>query len=181
MKSNNIFSNPIPRITAYFLGNRIKIIKLRMPENKWETGEKWVEKGLVYYKQGEYDKTIEAFNKAIAIDPNNERAWFGKGQVFAKLGEYTKAIEAFNKAIALDPNNGYAWFGKGQVFAKLGEYNKAIEAFNRAIAINSNDGLALGSKGVVFAINQLKNLIKQYNSISKTDLHGSIKEKFLIN
>ena len=158
MKSNNIFSNPIPRITAYFQGNKIKTIKLEMPENKWETGGNWVEKGLAYYKQGEYDKTIEAFNKAIAIDPDDERAWFGKGQAFAKLGEYNKAIEAFNKAIAFDPNNGYAWFGKGQVFVKLGECIKAIEAFNKAIAINSNDGLALGSKEIVFAIKQLKNL-----------------------
>src|SRR5659263_70521 len=117
MKSNNIFSNTIPRITAYFLGNKIKIIKLKMPENKWETGEKWVEKGLVYYKQGEYDKTIEAFNKAIAIDPNNGHAWFGKGQVFAKLGEYHKAIEAFNRAIAINSNDGLALGSKGVVFA----------------------------------------------------------------
>src|SRR5665811_410249 len=117
MKSNNIFSNPIPRITAYFQGNKIKTIKLEMPENKWETGGNWVEKGLAYYKQGEYDKTIEAFNKAIAIDPNNEYAWFGKGQVFVKLGECIKAIEAFNKAIAINSNDGLALGSKEIVFA----------------------------------------------------------------
>ncbi len=33
-----------------------------------QTAGKWVEKGLAYYKQGDFNKAIEAFNKAIAID-----------------------------------------------------------------------------------------------------------------
>ncbi len=46
-----------------------------------QTAGEWVENGNTFGKLGEYDKAIEAYNKAIAIDPNYKEAWYNKGLV----------------------------------------------------------------------------------------------------
>ncbi len=104
-----------------------------------QTAGEWVEKGIAYGKQGEYNKAIEAFDKAIAINPNSKETWYNKGNALTKLGEYDKAIEAYDRAIAIDPNYRDAWNNKGTALIRLGENDKAIEAFDKIIALYPDD------------------------------------------
>jgi LPXTG-motif cell wall-anchored protein len=135
-----------------------------------QTAVEWVEKGIAYGKQGEYNKAIEAYNKAIAIDPNDKKALLNKGFAFAELGEHNKAIEAYKKAIAIDPNDKDALLIGGLVFFELGEYNKAIEAYNKAIAIDPNDAAAWAYKGTAFTVlGKYDEAIEAYNKAIALD------------
>ncbi len=80
---------------------------------------------------GEYDKAIEAFNKAIAIDPNNKEAWFGKGEAFDKFGEYDKAIEAYDRAITIDPNYEGAKINRELAIKKMVEQRSTSPISNQ--------------------------------------------------
>jgi Flp pilus assembly protein TadD len=51
-----------------------------------------------------HNKAIEAFNKAIRLDPNDARPWSGKGDALNKLGRYDESVDAYDEAIRLDPN-----------------------------------------------------------------------------
>jgi len=62
----------------------------KMNENK--AGD-WLEKGNRYYKQGEYKKAIDCYDKAIKINPKDAMAWNNKGNVYSELKEFAKAIE----------------------------------------------------------------------------------------
>lgn len=105
-----------------------------------------VNEGISYGKLGEYNKAIETFDEAIAINPDEKSAWYNKGIAFDRLGEYEKSIEAYNRAITIDPDFADAWNNKGIALSRLGKNDEAIEAFDRVLEINPDDEYALQSK-----------------------------------
>ncbi|RLI95338.1 MAG: hypothetical protein DRO92_01970 [Candidatus Altiarchaeales archaeon] len=50
-----------------------------------------------------FKEELEAYNKALEINPTLDRAWYNKGIALYQLGRYNESIEAFNKAIEINP------------------------------------------------------------------------------
>ena len=57
----------------------------------------WIEKGIKDFSNTEYDDAIKAFNKALAMDPNNEEAYYNRGEAYEKKGQHDKAFEDFKR------------------------------------------------------------------------------------
>lgn len=57
---------------------------------------------------GDVPKALEMLNKAIAIDPDNDRALAFRGAAYEKLGNMPKAMADWKKALELNPNNQLA-------------------------------------------------------------------------
>lgn len=55
--------------------------------------------GYAYYKKGEYDSAINAYQQAIKIKPDLHEAWYNMGIAYDNKGEYDSAIEAWQKYI----------------------------------------------------------------------------------
>ena len=57
-------------------------------------------KGIALRKLGLIQDSLDAFNKALSIDPNNANAsiWYNKGITLRTLGRSQEAIECFDKA-----------------------------------------------------------------------------------
>jgi len=106
--------------------------------------------GNDYTKKKEYDKAIEAYQKAIEINPNNAWAYNNMGLCFYHKKEYDKAIEAYQKAIELDPNYARAYNNMGLCFYHKKEYDKAIEAYQKAIELDPNYAKAYNNMGLCF-------------------------------
>ncbi|WP_406661686.1 tetratricopeptide repeat protein [Methanolobus sp. ZRKC3] len=51
-----------------------------------------------------YEEAIEAFEKAIDINPDDAYAWYLKGSALNSLGRDEEAVEAYEKAKELDSN-----------------------------------------------------------------------------
>jgi tetratricopeptide (TPR) repeat protein len=49
----------------------------------------WSSAGDLLKQKGNYTGAIEAYNKALEIDPNYINAWDGKGWALNELGNYT--------------------------------------------------------------------------------------------
>ena len=62
------------------------------------TGEAWKSKGHTIDGQGKYDEAIQAYDKAIEINPQDADAWNSKGIVLKLFGRTTEADSAFAKA-----------------------------------------------------------------------------------
>ena len=62
-----------------------------------ENEKKWYNEGVGLSNLGRHEEAIEAFKKAIEINPNNAAAWYNKGVGLGNLGRYEEAIEAFKK------------------------------------------------------------------------------------
>ena len=62
---------------------------------------------------GKYQEAIEAYTKAIELDPKYAVAYYGRGLIYVVLGDYRQAIRDYDKAIELDPKDAdglfYPW------------------------------------------------------------------------
>ena len=92
----------------------------------------WNGKGTAFNALGEYNKSIQACDKAIEIDPKHVKAWLNKGNALNALGKYDEAIQAYDKAIEIDPNDANAWNNKGVALKSLGRNTDAETAFAKA-------------------------------------------------
>jgi tetratricopeptide (TPR) repeat protein len=78
----------------------------------------WINRGQILYNLGYvyedqkkdpvkaneyYLQQVQAFEKAISLDPTNADAWFNKAYALAGLKQYDEAIAAFDKVKELNP------------------------------------------------------------------------------
>jgi HEAT repeat protein len=59
----------------------------------------WYEKGISYYKDGNYEESLKLFDKCLSANPDNGEIYFYHGFSYYKLGEYEKGIASFCKAL----------------------------------------------------------------------------------
>lgn len=78
----------------------ISVKPLARIEYKQETAFDWEKKGRDLHNQGKYHEAVQAYDKAIELDPENGRLWRSKGISLHKLGRSREASEAFNKGRA---------------------------------------------------------------------------------
>ncbi|MFA4947052.1 MAG: tetratricopeptide repeat protein [Candidatus Krumholzibacteriia bacterium] len=94
--------------------------------------------GVMAYHNGQYEKALGLFGKAIDLDPAMTETYNNLGLTYTEINEEEKATEAFKKAISLNPELAAAYNNLGYVFYRLGSYQEAIEMYNEAIG-RSND------------------------------------------
>ncbi len=107
----------------------------------------WIDRGNTYVEVGRYQDAIDAYDKAIEIDPYNADAWMSKAGALNCLGRYQDALDAVDKVIELDPNNAHAWTLKGALLNDLGRCQEALDALEKAIELNPDNLDAWFHKG----------------------------------
>ena len=78
------------------------------------------------------DAALQAYDKAIEIDPLFSEAWTNKGITLDTQEKYNEALKAFDKSIDIDPQYTNAWFYKSITLNKLGRVNESFECFREA-------------------------------------------------
>ena len=87
----------------------------------------------------EHEKAIECFEKAVKIDPDDQKAWYNMGVAYDDIENYEKAIECYEKAVKINPDYQEALNAMGVAYGKKGEQEKAIECFEKAVKIDPDD------------------------------------------
>ncbi|MDY6782733.1 MAG: tetratricopeptide repeat protein [Cyanobacteriota bacterium] len=65
----------------------------------------WMNRGLALRRLGRYNEALEAYNRAIELEPGYVLAWNNRGVVLLDIGRYREAESAFQQALELDPDN----------------------------------------------------------------------------
>jgi anaphase-promoting complex subunit 3 len=67
----------------------------------------------------EFEKALQAFRRAIAVERRHYNGWYGLGQVFEKLGRYEAAREHYACAARINPTNAILKVCVGFVLEKM--------------------------------------------------------------
>ena len=102
--------------------------------NGKQTAKDWNNKGSALADQGKYDEAIQAYDRAIELEPKNIDAWNNRGEAFHNQAKFDEAIRCFDKAIEIDPQYAAAWNNEGTVLDDQGKYNESISYFDKAIS-----------------------------------------------
>jgi tetratricopeptide (TPR) repeat protein len=95
--------------------------------------------GKDFSRHGDFLEAREAFEKSIALNPNNAYAYNNWGNALAAQKKYDEAIEQYQKAIDKDPNYVDAYFSWGIVLADQKKYEEAIKKYQEASQIEADN------------------------------------------
>lgn len=99
----------------------------------------WRGRGNALAKLGEYNESLQAFDKSIELNEYNAPyAWTCKGDALWSSGRYDEAVKAFDRALELYPMHADAGIaraqtGRGDSLTKLGKREEALAAYGAAV------------------------------------------------
>ena len=124
----------------------------------------WNLLGVSAVQIGMQDKAINAFQKALSLNPNNAEVYNNMGIAFRDKGMLNEAIEAYNKAISIKYNYAEAYYNKGIATQDQNKQEVAIEAYRKAIYFNPNYASAYSNMGNILRDQgKLDEAIDSYN------------------
>ena len=80
-------------------------------------------------------QAIEFFQKAIQLDPSNEKAHFQLGMAYMMQKNYAAAIESYENVIELNPEFPDTFFNLGFISAVSKDYTRAEEMYARVVEL----------------------------------------------
>ncbi len=101
-------------------------------------------RGIVYERQGNYDRAIVDYNQALTIDPKYVQAYTNRGTVYSHKGDYDRAIADYNQALTINPQDAYTLTMRGDAYNKKKQYDQAIEDYNRALEFQEHAAIFHG-------------------------------------
>ena len=113
--------------------------------------------GIRNLNQGNYQKALEFFSKAIDIYKRDPAAFYNRGIANEELENYKEAIEDYKKSLTMD---GLMYTANthnniGFSYLQLEDFDNALKHLNKAISIKSDDGSYYKNRGNVY-LNQEK-------------------------
>jgi len=91
-----------------------------------------------------------AFQKALALEPQNSVVLLGASSLQASLGNFEAAVALNRRAVEIDPLSVVAHVSLGMHAYYAGQYDLAIDAFQKALAISPNAPEAHYLLGLVY-------------------------------
>lgn len=111
----------------------------------------WFDRGKQLLDE-DNEKALEAFDRALELDPNHDRAAINRGNALMNLGRHEEAIAAYDRALELNPKADLAWANRGSVFFDLEDYEQAIASWDKALELNPKDLETWHNKGIVLGV-----------------------------
>ena len=114
-----------------------------------ENPEVWAMLGDLFSSNKRYDKAIEAYEKALELQPGNVDTLVRTGNARFDSGAYEAAITAYTEALTIDPRNPDVLTDLGVAYRRVKHPEKALNAFRKATAIDSLHASSRYNEGVV--------------------------------
>lgn len=92
--------------------------------------------GLRFAWQGDLDRAIEAFDKALALAPDRSLAYLNRGLARWRKGDTGRALEDFDEAIANDPEAARGYYHRSRLYQARGAAARASGDARRAIRLD---------------------------------------------
>jgi tetratricopeptide (TPR) repeat protein len=175
-------------------------------ENALEMGNDFLEAydllGNIYFKKGEFEKSVKAFRKVIEIDPRDALGYYNLGCAYYGAKLYSEAENAWvnaikhdkrgkEKAEGIDEKVGiersevkitilkrtvsfHSYKSLGSLYKEMGEIEKAIESYIRAIELFPTDAECYYELGKLYMERGEKE--KAIKCFEKYLEHGTEKE-----
>jgi len=156
------------------------LVLLQGCSNRPKSYGEYIDLSLSLYSSEKYQKSIEAAQEALKLQPNSAVAYNNICAASNRLQQWDKAIEACQKALAIDPNSALAknnlaaaqaaglspaggptptksyeeYLNDSLALYNAGEYQKGVEAAQAALRLQPDSAIAYNN--ICAAYDQLK-------------------------
>ncbi len=128
-----VSQTPAPAVNSQEKIRILEDLVAREPGNR----SAWVQLGHGYFDSQQPAKAVEAYDKALALNPNDPDILTDQGVMFRQLGWYDRAVDNFTKASRINPSHLQSLFNLGVVYRyDLNDFPRALEAWERFLQLN---------------------------------------------
>jgi Flp pilus assembly protein TadD len=96
------------------------------------------EEGVALSKDGKYDDSVAAFNRAIALNPKCQDCFYNIGFAYAQKKDYAQAEENYKKALEVKPDYAEAYNGLANIYNAQRKFDQAAEASAKASQLSAS-------------------------------------------
>jgi lipoprotein NlpI len=108
--------------------------------------------GVTHLQQGEYDRAIRDFDRALALQPGLVVAWKNRGLAHKGKGDFERALADYEQAILFAPNDARIYNDRGVTYLAMNDYAHAIQDFDRAITLKPDQAAAIKNRGRTYFV-----------------------------
>ena len=113
-----------------------------------------VDLGRFFEDQGRARESVDAYDKAIALDPNFGFALNQAAYGYMRLGEMETAIEYFGRYAAVNPGLPNPLDSMAEAYMRMGKLDEAAAKYKEALAIKPDFYSTCGPLSYVFALKE---------------------------
>lgn len=107
-------------------------------------------RGNAYDDKGQYDRAIQDYDHAIAINPDDGNAFNNRGTSHRARGQYDLAIQDYDQAIGLLPNNAMTLNNRCFAKALASQLEQGLADCNESLRLRPGDANTLASRGFAY-------------------------------
>lgn len=93
----------------------------------------WLRIGSLQLSMNDRDRSLDAFERVLVVNPANIRAMTQVGSVLAKKGSYSQAVAYLQRAISANAGCGEAWAVLAHCYLMTNDLPKAYQAYEKAL------------------------------------------------
>lgn len=94
--------------------------------------QSYIDQGIKHSQAGRYDQSLQAFDQALKLKPNDPALITYKGIVYYAQSQNDRAMKEFEAAIKLNPSFGRAYYQRGMIYEKQEKFDQALADLKKA-------------------------------------------------
>jgi tetratricopeptide (TPR) repeat protein len=138
----------------------------------------WFNLAAAYQGLKLYEKAIDAYQYAVAIDEKFDYAYRNMGDAYLRLRKYKEAIEVLEKVLELTRPEDVIYEAIGHCYHRMGNYGQARFHYKKAVHLNPDDSKLHYKIAVTYmleeqwqsAVKQLENAMRIHRSVTEYNL-----------
>ncbi len=93
-------------------------------------------RGNAWLQNGRVEEALRAYDRAIALNPEQLESHFNRGNALLRLQRQTEALAAFERAIAISPDLALAHYNRATLLGAAGRVDEAIQSYRRSLELD---------------------------------------------
>ena len=131
-----------------------------------QTSSEYLLRGDGYFKDGNLKKSLAAYDRAIALNPNNLEAYASRGSAHYFAGNYDLAQQDFEHVLMKNSYQADAYGAYGSVLAARGDFEMALKVLDVAIKFQPEKPENYFSRaGVYFMLGRYQEALADYSKV----------------
>jgi cytochrome c-type biogenesis protein CcmH/NrfG len=127
---------PVPSPNAHLETERRIAVGQQIVARDPKNVQAWIQLGNDYFDTHRPQQSVDAYAKALALEPNNPDVLTDQGVMYRELKQFDKAIANFRKANQVKPDHVQSLFNIGVVYQNdLKDSAKALQAWERVVQV----------------------------------------------
>ena len=116
--------------------------------------------GISYLEVQNPEDSIEWFQAALRVQPEDIESLVGLGQAYLQCGKVESALKVFNKALEIEPVHVYSRYFYAVTLGELGSFNESLAVFKDLLALPAH------SQNECFHVSYAKVLVSYAETIN---------------